>query len=174
MAVQLVQLLNQVKELTFSPFKRPENRGDVLNNVFKFSIWGALGTGCAAGVSALFSRNMVERNTLAPSILKASLTSCATFTFFAAYIIYRCLQIPDKSTPDETRLFNQKVNTDIAFLEIGAITIVAAILAHDFLNQNQIIESLAERSIHPLLWIGMTMVATRIFHAYQQKQIGNP
>jgi len=53
-----------------------------------------------------------------------------------------------------------------------AITVAASILARDFFNPNQMIKSLAERSIHPILWIGITSMAIRIFHSYQQKQLG--
>jgi hypothetical protein len=160
-----VRLFTDLKDLTFSRWTRPNDPQQLASSVLKFSIWSALGTGCVASVSAIFNRIVIERNAFAPSILKASLTSCATFTVFAAYIIYRLLQMPDEPTPNERRTFNQKVNADIAFLEIGAITACAAI--------SPAIKTLSGYSIHPLFWIGMTMAATRLFHAYQLKQIGN-
>jgi len=101
-----VKLFINLKNLTLSGLERPRDTESVLTNVLKFSVWGALATGCVAGVSAIFSRGVIERNALAPSILKASLISYATFTVFSAYLIYKFTHMPAGSISAPEKALN--------------------------------------------------------------------
>jgi hypothetical protein len=168
MAVNFLALL---RHFTFSNFDKPDSLDDVVRNVGRVSIRGAIATASVAAVAALFSRGVTERDAIAPYVLKASLISCGTFTVFAAFMLYKCVS-PVRSA--------QKINAQIFYLASGlnltCLITAAAILTRDFLNPNQMIKSLAERSIHPLLWIGLTSFAfqiLQIYQTYQNVQIGN-
>jgi|ERR1700733_12950472 len=171
-----IKFLGNLSDLTFSRWKRPREPWEVVRNVLKFSIWGALGTGCAC-VSALFSRGVIERNGIAPYLFKASLISCETFTFVAVFISYELFQMPmtsrEKRTPFIKKLNEQALSLEKALYLTPAITVIAAILARDFFKTPPTIKTIADHSIHPIFWIGITSIAIRLFHFYQHKQLGN-
>jgi hypothetical protein len=170
-----IELLGQLRTLTFSPLDQPRHTGTVINNVLRFSIWGALGTGCVAGASTVFSKVVIERNTLTPPIFRASMISCATFTVFAAFLFYSAVRIYSVEPVGERNTLTNKFNADAVSLEsrIGltsGIPGIAAILAHHVLKTPSTIKTIAGYSVLPLICITTTMAAICLFHDYQRKK----
>jgi hypothetical protein len=168
--------LSFLRDRTFSTFEKPDSDLNVSRNALRVSLRGAIATASVAAVAALFSRNVIERDAIAPYVLKASLISCGTFTVFAAFMLYRACISTCISRSTHKRIIAQTFNLTSGLSLSCFKLITAAIFARDFLNPNQMINSLAERSIHPLLWIGLTSFAFQIFQnyqTYQNKQIGN-
>ncbi len=171
-----IELLNALTHMTFSGLKAPKIEGDVVNNLLRVSIWGAVGSGATALVSFIFGRSLVQEGTwkaLAPHIFKASLVSCATFTLFAAFLSCKLWQMHKTG---KTAASIRILNVQVYFLENRLITVssiggIAAALVSSRLNLNQGIKSLAERCLFPLMWEALTTCAIAIFHDYQQNQI---
>lgn len=106
-----VKLFNELKSLTFSGLETPKCYQSISRNLSRVSIWGALGSGSAALVSCIFNRSPVQESSwkaYAPYIFKASLASCATFVFFAAFLGYKFRQISTK-TADAYKKLNAQV-----------------------------------------------------------------
>jgi hypothetical protein len=73
----------------------------------------------------------------------------------------------------------KKLNDQVSFLECrlglpSSIAALVACLGRSCLNPNQVIKSLAKRSVTPLTWIALSTTAIAIFHEYQENQIGDP
>ncbi|HEY5235869.1 MAG TPA: hypothetical protein VIJ14_06810 [Rhabdochlamydiaceae bacterium] len=170
-----VELFINLKHLTFSRPITNNIEGDIPISVLQVSIWGALGTGAVAIISSLFTRSVIHQTSLkalAPDVLKVNLISCATCTVFASYIIYKLWK--EKFLGErEGREARIDMNRQLAFLSkavfiSSALGTGAAIIARDFLNSPQRAKALADYSIQPLLWISITTLAIRLFHASQK------
>ena len=158
----VIKFFSDLRDVTFSRWERLESTEAVLGYVFKFSIWGALGTGSVAGASAIFSRVVIERNDLAPHIFNASLISCGTFTAFAAFMPFRILL----SDPNPRVLCKDIDHLAAGLVLTSSLTALAGMFAGDFLNPNQMIKSLTERSIAPLMYVAGTALAIQCFKAF--------
>jgi hypothetical protein len=168
-----IKLFDDLRSLTFSGLKRPDDANDVLANVLKLSLWGALGTGCVAGASAIFSGNVIVRSAIAPYVFKASLSSCGALTVFAICLIYKFTRLPDdeRREPLIKKLNAQALSLENTLVLICTTLVPAAMLSCDYLNLTPMIKSLAERSIHPLWWIGVATWVIQFFHSYQHLQM---
>ncbi len=172
-----IEVLGGLLHLTFSRPTQKYLEGDVPYSVLQVSIWGTLGTGAVAIISALFKRGVIQQaslKALAPDVLKASLICCATCTVIACYIIYKMIKADTAAPGNQDQLdAKQAVNRHLLFLEkavsiSGALGTGVAILARDFLNTSQSVKGLADHSIQPLLWISVTTLAFRLFHVSQK------
>jgi hypothetical protein len=170
-----IKLLTTLKDLTLSGLETPKSCHCLSRNLARVSIWGALGSGATALASSVFNRSLVQEGSwkeFAPYVFNASLASCGTFILFAAFLNYRLWQI---STSEDEKKAACKLNAQVISLETGlgcASSIVGfvAVLVRDYLNPTQVIKSLAERSIQPLMGIALTTFAIVLFHDYQQNK----
>ncbi len=171
-----INLFTHLSRLTFSRWERPNVTENVLTDVLKFSIWGALGTGCAAGVSAIFSRTVIGRGNIASCVFKPSLISCGTFTAFAIFLIYRFIYLPSDAFSEARPASVKKLNAQVISLErtlglICSAVALAAKLPRDYLNLNPMLNSLANRLVVPFLSISVTSMVIRLFHHVQLDKI---
>ena len=171
-----VKLFNELKSLTLSGLEAPKCYRSISQNLFRVSIWGTLGSSSTAIVSFIYNRSLMQESSLrayAPYVFKASLASCGTFTLFAAVLSYKIWQI---SKNKETEASYKKLNDQVWSLEntlaygSTALNLIATFV-YNF-HPNQVIKSLAARSVNPLIWIEISTVVIGVFHAHQVKQKG--
>jgi hypothetical protein len=157
--------------LTFSRPIANNIEGDSPINVLQVSIWGALGTGAAAIIFALFERRVIQQaslKALASDVLKVSLISCATCTVIVSYIVFKLwreIPLSERARIDTNR---QLIFLEKAVFISSALGTGVAIIARDFLNSPQSVEALADYSLQPLLWICVTTLAVKVFHHFQK------
>ncbi len=170
MAVELKYLTR----LTLSGLEKHKSIHTIPRNLFRVSIWGALSSGAVA-LTFIFKRSLVQANSWRVSyIFNASLTSCGTFTFFAAFLGYKILQIykvkDEEIEPAYKKLEAQVWSLEDVLVYTSAALSLIAIFGRNYLNPNQMIKSLAARSVVPLMWVEFTSAAIALFHTHQFKQ----
>lgn len=150
-----IQMLWQI---AFSPLVSPKDRGGITLNLYSLSSWGAVGTGCLAGVSVLFHSSITRY------VFQASLASCGTCLVMATYLARQMYTL--------TCVWEnwEKIDTRSTLLEkriifVSGAGIITAFFARSFFETNV---------VYRLLGIGITAIIMRIFHTQQNQKIINP
>jgi hypothetical protein len=179
-----IGLLSGLKQLAFSGLEEAypgldeyKMHSTVSRNLFRVSLWGALGSGSAALASFIFSKTLIQEGSwksYAPHIFKPSLTSCLTFAAVASYIGYKFATQDEYLDGPPVKALNKRVS----FFAKGTALVgwigAAAAWASKFITANALVNSVAKHSFYPLLGLGTAGSVLWIFHNWQNEQRKTP
>ena len=168
------KILSELIGLTFSGMDEPKDHGYVAANILRASIWGTMGSGATALVSFIFSRYLIQNEcwkSIAPHVIKATLSSCGTFAAAAAYLVYK-FKTTEVYTENSSKTLNARVSLFAkSSAMVGLIGAAAAALATKYVQSNTQVSSVAKHSFYPLLGLGVAALAIRLFQIYLNRQL---
>jgi hypothetical protein len=167
----MAAVIRDLVEFTFSGMDQPTSQKEIQKNILRASIWGTMGSGGTALVSFIFSRYLIQNEpwkSIAPHVVKATLSSCVTFAALITYLFYFALTIQCSWTDDNRELINTRVSLIAkSSALVGLIGAAASALATYYVKESL----LAKHSLVPLLGLAAAGSILWIFTHRQNKQL---